>query len=270
MPTQTEKKAEKAIEAIVTESLEEAVEETTEEIPEPIVNEDEKASVADDITPEVQAQIDASLAAAQKAFDNPQTKVRTRKAAASATPTVDIGVPLPADFDLDSLSPASFLVQPVGKITGSIDTQQFVVIEERLEGLIFTKPALPLERGRALRVVKAISPNGVLVQLPFEGQHNNAAAGEPQDALGIRYYQRKGFLILMNMDTLIPIYCFARNCHAAAMRLELSNVYPQHADVTGSGYCSFAHMEFTEPNLARTRSPFEIAATTTQTYQKNR
>jgi hypothetical protein len=179
----------------------------------------------------------------------------------------------PADFNLDGIGPMSYLAQPEGEITGSIDTQEFTIKEELLKGLTFEPPGRKLERGRALRTVKALKPNGVLSQLPFEGQINNGAAGDVKDALGIRYYQRKGFLIFMNFDTLEPIYCFARNCHAAAMVPQLAQRFPQHADVIGSGYCSYEHMVFTEPNLARNAAGlgmFGLNATTTRSWERNR
>lgn len=179
----------------------------------------------------------------------------------------------PASFDFEGIGPVSYLAQPEGEITGSVDTQTFSIKEQFLAGLVFEEPARRLEQGRALRVVKALKPNGVLAQLPFEPQINNGAAGDVQDALGLRFYQRKGFLIFMDMDTLQPVYCFARNCHAAAMIDKLVKKYPQHADVIGSGYCSWDHLVFTEPNLAAKLmggGTFSNNATTTRSWQRER
>lgn len=180
------------------------------------------------------------------------------------------------EFDLDGIGPMSYLAQPEGEITGNLDTQEFSILEDRLRGLTFEEPARQLEQGRALRTVKALKPNGIMAQLPFEGQVNNGAAGDVSDALGIRYYQRKwgkAGIIFMDFDTLQPVYCFARGCHAAAMVPALAAVYPQHTDVIGSGYCSYEHMVFTEPNLARNsqgQGLFGLNATTSRQWQRDR
>jgi hypothetical protein len=176
----------------------------------------------------------------------------------------------PAEFDLEGIGPTSYLAQVEGEITGSIHTQTFSIREERLKGLMFEQPNRKLEAGRSLRVVKAIKPNGGLVQLPFESRVNNAAAGEVGDVIGLRTYQRKRFILLMDVDTLSPVYCFARNCWAAAMVPQLVAMFPQHSDVVGSGYCAYDHMVFTEPNLGRQASlgTFGQNATTSQSWER--
>ena len=176
----------------------------------------------------------------------------------------------PADFDLDNIGPMSYLAQPEGEITGSVDTQTFSIKEKLLEGLIFEQPGRRLEAGRSLRTVKALKPNGILAQLPFEMQINNGASGEVADAIGLRYYARKGFLIFMDIDNLQPVYCFARNCHAAAMVEKLAGVYPENINVIGSGYCTYDHMVFTEPSLGREASGFSIGATTSRSWNRNK
>jgi len=91
----------------------------------------------------------------------------------------------------------------------------------------------------------------VLSQIGYEGQINNTAAGDLSDAIGLRGYARKGGVLFFNFDTGQPIYCFARNCWAAAMCEEIADDFPQHRGVIGSGYCSADHFRFVEPGRAR-------------------
>lgn len=175
---------------------------------------------------------------------------------------------LPEDFSLDNLSPTSYLAQPEGEITGSVSTQRYSLVEERLKGLVFDQPGRPLAAGRALRTVKWLKPDGTLSQIGYEGQINNTAAGDLSDAIGLRGYARKGGVMFFNFDTGLPIYCFARNCWAAAMCEEIADDFPQHRGVIGSGYCSADHFRFVEPGRARRwfqeGTGFDFNATTTK------
>lgn len=230
--------------------------------------------MSDTLTPEVQeteSGVNQEMIAAaaadlkeknEKRIAKPGIRTFRRPGTASQVAVNEL-FPFPDDFDLSGLAPVSYLAMPEGEITGAIDTQEFSVIEERLKGLLFDIPGRNLARNGQLRTIKALKPNGTLAQLPFALQINNAAAGELRDALGLRKYQRRGYLIFMDFDTLSPVYCMARNCWAAAMVAALAKVYPEHLNVLGSGYCSHDHMGFTEPNLVRQGSGmFEAGATT--------
>lgn len=225
------------------------------------------------VTPEMKKAAEADLVRVEEEAAKPKLRTFKRGERAVRLYVSDL-FEFPEDFDLEGIGPVSYLAQPEGAITGSVDTQTFSIKEQLLKGLQFEEPARPLEQGRALRVVKALKPNGVLAQLPFEAQINNGAAGDVIDALGIRHYMRKwgkAGIIFMNMDTLVPVYCFARNCHAAAMVPALAERYPEHIDVIDSGYCSWEHLQFTEPNLAaqlRGGGVFSRNATTTRTWQR--
>lgn len=225
------------------------------------------------MTPELQAAIDADLAKVNEARAS-GIKIRTFANAGTASKLyVSDLYELPMALDLDGIAPTSYLAQPEGDITGAVHTQTFSIREERLLGLMFDQPSRRLEQGRALRVVKALKPNGNLVQIPIEGQINNAAAGNPEDAIGVRHYARKGYIILMDLEAFLPVYCLARNCWAAAMVPGLSKRFPAHVDVIGSGYCSYDHMVFVEPNLARNAAGlgmFGLNATTTRSWERNR
>lgn len=217
---------------------------------------------------DVQDAVKANLAAINK---DRASGLRTfkREGAISDLYVSDI-FPFPADFSVANLAPTSYLAQPEGEITGSIDTQKFSLIEERLKGLLFDQPARSIERGSALRVVKILKPDGTLGQVGFEGQINNAAAGGTEDAIGLHKQARKGGYLFYNFETGQPIYCFARNCWAAAMISLLEKIYPQHRNVIDSGYCSADHFRFVEPSRARRffqeggGGLFEANATTSQ------
>jgi hypothetical protein len=183
------------------------------------------------------------------------------------------------DIDLDDLSPTSFLANPHGAITGYVDTQEFTVQEDRLKGLTFDRPARDLPKGKRLYTVKAIHRDGRLVQLPFEGQLNNTAGGDPGDAIGLNRYRRKGIFILFDWDAGLPIYCAARECWAVAMREELFQIEdPQikamlepHRNAINTGFCSLKHAQFTLPNRFSesgvTLGTFGKDATTTSIWQ---
>lgn len=176
---------------------------------------------------------------------------------------------LPKELNQDGLAPTSYLAQPEGDITGSIFTQTFSVREERLKGLVFDQPARRLQKGMAIRTIKAIKPNGNLAQLPFTSTVNNQAGGSTEDAIGLRKYTRKGFIVLFDFDSMAPIYCMARNCWAAAMVEPLSELFPKHRNVIGSGYCSYDHMAYTEPQLARqSGGMFETGVTSSFTAHR--
>lgn len=194
--------------------------------------------------------LDAAKADLEVKSQTAESKVRTRKTTKSFVLWVDESTPLPVELDFDLLSPTSYLTEPFGSITGSVDTQQFTVVEERLRGLTFAAPAQNLPKKR-LYVVKAFHLDGRLGQIPFEPQINNTAGGELEDAIGLHREQRKGRLILIDWNTMIPVYCAARDCWAASMRKDLIERFPAHADAVNTGFCSMRHAQHTMPNRFR-------------------
>lgn len=114
--------------------------------------------------------------------------------------------------------------------------QEFVLDEEAIRTLKFTKPGRNLPKKR-LYNIKAIHKDGRIVQLPAEPQIQNNAGGDPEDAIGLNRYRRKGIHLLIDWTTLIPTYCAAWDCWAQAA-------------ATGPhvGFCSLRHAKHTLPN----------------------
>jgi len=139
--------------------------------------------------------------------------------------------------------------------------QPFYLDEEKLKFIQFDST-----RGRNLPkkrqyTIKAIHRDGRLVQLGFEPQIQNNAGGDPEDAIGLRRYQRKGIHLLFDFDTFRPIYCAAWGCWA-------------QADQTGPyvGFCSERHAKHTLPNRYKEASAImgalmEQGVTTSRTWE---
>ena len=183
---------------------------------------------------------------------------------------IDETISLPAGFDTDNLSPTSYMTLPHGEITGLTDTQEFTVVEERLKGLTFTRPGMALPKKRQY-TVKALHKDGRLVQVPFEPQINNSAAGSMEDAIGLRRMMHKGMMLFIDFENMMPVYCAAYNCWAAAHRPELSDRFPENANASGTGFCSMRHAEHTMPNRYKeaqnvTRGMFGSGATTSVSW----
>ncbi len=136
---------------------------------------------------------------------------------------------------------------PTGEIAAYSSDQEFVITPEKVKFLSFDRPGRNLPKKR-LYNVKAIHKDGRLVQLPAEAQIQNNAGGDPEDAIGLRRYQRKGIHVLIDWNTLVPVYCAAWDCWAAA---------------SGAGnfaaFCSFRHAKHTLPNRFRGGEDGEIA-----------
>lgn len=149
--------------------------------------------------------------------------------------------------------PAGTEIQPY-----SID-QEFIIDPEKVKTLHFDRPGRNLPKKR-LYNIKGIHRDGRLVQLPFEAQIQNNAGGDPEDAIGLRRYERKGIKLLIDMATLIPIYCAAWDCWAQA---EQGGAFV--------GFCHERHARHTLPNMykdasAITRGIFGDGATTSRTW----
>ena len=130
---------------------------------------------------------------------------------------------------------ASYIPEGVDTSVHSFD-QEFMIDEDKVRVLYFQTPGRNLPKKR-LYTIKAIHKDGRLVQLPFEEQIQNTAGGDPQDAIGLHRYQRKGIHILIDWDTLIPVYCASWGCFAAAAQ--------NGAHVA---FCHLRHAQHTLPN----------------------
>lgn len=149
---------------------------------------------------------------------------------------------------------------PEGTPISAFSTEQgFVIDPEKVRVLHFQKPGRNLPKKR-LYTVKAIHKDGRLVQLPFEQQIQNNAGGDPQDAIGLHRYERKGIHVLIDWNTLMPVYCAAWGCFAQATQ-------------TGAftGFCTQRHAMHTMPNNYKdageiTKGVFGEGATTSRTW----
>lgn len=153
----------------------------------------------------------------------------------------DSNVPYPVEVhgeDFEFYGPSGFgAFVPEGVETQPYAAdQEFVIKPDRVDTLKFDKPGRNLPKKR-LYTVKAIHKDGRLVQLPFEAQIQNNAGGDPADAIGLRRYQRKGMAVLIDWDTLVPIYCAARDCWAQAAQ-----------EGHFVGFCTLRHAQHTMPN----------------------
>ncbi len=96
--------------------------------------------------------------------------------------------------------------------------------------LKFASPGLPVEH-KVIYTVKAISPDGTLVQLPLEEQINNHVAS-PEDFVGLRFYTRKGFTVLWDFEHRLGVYCPTRDCWAKWNNTFDGACSPQHKSIT--------------------------------------
>jgi hypothetical protein len=159
-------------------------------------------------------------------FGKPMTR------AGASDPTLTASDEDILNLDASQFGPAAFAaVVEADGVTGFIDSQIFSIDEERATKLFFTAPGQSLPK-KPIYMVKAFHKDGRLVQLPFEEQIQNTAGGDRMDALGLRRYQNAGMTILIDWNTLIPVYCAAFDCWAKA---------------TPSGFCCPEHRGSTLP-----------------------
>jgi hypothetical protein len=190
--------------------------------------------------------------------------VRRRRGSSAASNIQPSEIPYPTDVhgeDFLEYGPqgyASSIPDDAERAPYSID-QEFIIDPEKVKTLSFDRPGRNLPKKR-LYNIKAIHKDGRIVQLPFEEQIQNNAGGDPEDAIGLRRYQRKGIKLLIDMMTLVPIYCAAWDCWAEAEQ-----------DGQFVGFCSERHATHTLPNMykdagAITRGIFGEGATTSRTW----
>jgi hypothetical protein len=195
----------------------------------------------------------------------PEKVIRTRKridAPADGDMYQDKTLKLP-EMDIELFGPSSYFTEPIGPATDG-EGQEFAILMERLKGLTFDGiPGRALNKAKKLRVMKAIKPDGTIIQLPLEDQINNAVAGRPGDQIGLLTYTDKGYVLLQDPNK-YPYYCYAVDCWAAAMRKAIEKKFPEHVEATGTGFCSEAHLGHTMPN--RSAGMFGIDATTSRVY----
>lgn len=174
-------------------------------------------------------------------------------------------IPYPSEVhgeDFDSYGPqgmAARIPKDV-EIAAYSGDQEFVIVPEKVRNLMFSRPGQNLPKKR-LYTIKAIHKDGRLVQLGFEQQIQNNAGGDPEDAIGLRRSQRKGLKILINFETLVPVYCAAWDCWAQAT-----------TDGPFIGFCSQRHGKHTLPNQYKDAGAivggiFGENATTSRTWE---
>ncbi len=169
------------------------------------------------------------------------------------------------ELDIELFGPTAFFVDPVKDGDGRGETQMFEIMLERLKGLSFDgNPGRSLQKQKKLRVMKAIKPDGTIIQLPMEDQINNAVVGTPGAQIGLLPATQKGYHLLQDKDQ-YPYFCYAIDCWAAAMRKNLKKRFPQHMDAVGTGFCTLRHADHILPNR-RGAGIFGEAATTARIY----
>lgn len=222
--------------------------------------------VSDEMVEQANAQLEkvnAQLAAGESTHPTDYTTPRSKghgaaEKARAATPNKSY--PVPAEVSPDEFGPAAFAAVLVPPITGDYETQAFTLDGDKVQYLHFTPSGANLPKKR-LYTVKAFHRDGRLVQLPFEPQIQNSAGGDPEDAIGLRRYQRKGLILLFDFETLQPVYCAAWGCWAKADGV--------------TGFCSQRHAHHTLPNKFAAageimRGLFDQGVTTTRVWDAGR
>jgi hypothetical protein len=228
-----------------------------------------KKKVEEVLDTDQQAAAEASTKAANEKRKAPKDKksgvgVLRKKGSSQTREFFPSKIPYPAgihgeDFELYGPSGfASFVPKDVDISVYSND-QEFMIDEDKVKVLYFQNAGRNLPKKR-LYTVKAIHRDGRLVQLPFELQIQNNAGGDPEDAIGLHRYERKGIHVLIDWDTLIPVYCAAWGCFAAAAQ-NGENV----------AFCSLRHAQHTLPNQhkggnASAMDMFSKGSTTSRTW----
>lgn len=187
----------------------------------------------------------ASAENATKARQEPKSNDPARRRKKGQGPgsgvLLDSDIPYPVEQhgeDFAEYGPTGFasVIPDDAEIAPYSADQEFVIDLEKIGTLKFTTAGRNLPKKR-LYNIKGIHKDGRLVQLPFELQIQNNAGGDPEDAIGLRRYQRKGIHILIDWNNMCPVYCAAWDCWAKAAN-------------TGQfmGFCSERHARHTLPN----------------------
>ncbi len=199
---------------------------------------------------EVKAGLADAMAVAQGVATKPTDEIRggvgvlRKRGSAQTGKYFKSDIPYPAGIhgeNFELYGPqgfASFVPEGTDIATYSSE-QEFMIDPEKVEWLFFQQAGRNLPKKR-LYTIKGIHRDGRLRQFGYEEQIQNTAGGDPEDAIGLHRYERKGIYILIDWTTMIPVYCGAWGCFAAA-------------DQTGEsvGFCSVRHGQHTLPNNFR-------------------
>ena len=196
---------------------------------------------------EVKADLAEAMTVAQAvAVKKPEAKksgtgVLRKKGSAQSGKFFPSDIPYPKELhgeDFEFYGPNGFAAFiPEGTDIASYSTEQeFMIDPEKVEVLWFQQAGRNLPKKR-LYTIKGLHKDGRLRQFPFEDQIQNQAGGDPEDAIGLHRYLRKGIHLFIDMTTFIPLYCGAWGCFAqAAQKGEFI------------AFCSMRHAMHTLPN----------------------
>ena len=196
--------------------------------------------------PVMELTLEEAQAQARAARAEQSSKKRTVKVGRRLKVEIDADVPWP-EMDFEAIFPTSYFAV-IDKLGETLEETEFHIDDEKLVGIAFSAPDGNIAV-RSLYVVKAVQPDGRIIQIPFEEQINNTAAGDREDALGLRRYERRGIALLWDWANFLPIFCAHVDCWARAMVEELSAKYPQHRRAANTGFCSLRHQARTLPNM---------------------
>jgi hypothetical protein len=115
--------------------------------------------------------------------------------------------------------------------------------------IMFAQPGRPV-RHDVLYTVKAVKPDGTIIQIPLEDQINNQIAS-PENVIGLQGAVRKGYLVLWDFGTNKGVFCPTKDCWAK-----------WNDDI--SGFCSTDHRNITSPE--GNVGGFGEGATTSRTW----
>ncbi|MAV33699.1 MAG: hypothetical protein CMQ02_09715 [Gammaproteobacteria bacterium] len=96
-------------------------------------------------------------------------------------------------------------VQEKKKDDGYVKTKKFKsqVLKFTAQGKYPDGRKVPFKNMKTMKALQ-VDPDGMVtgnvVQLPWEQTVNNGVAGEPQDQIGLKKYERKGFIFCVNED----------------------------------------------------------------------
>ncbi len=99
-----------------------------------------------------------------------------------------------------------------------------------------------------LYTVKAIKPDGTMVQIPLDDQVNNGA-GAPGQLVNLTMHRAKGYNLLFDFESRTGVYCPTGNCYAPW-------------DNAFEGFCCAEHRKLSKPESNPGR--FGEGATTSQ------
>lgn len=157
------------------------------------------------------------------------------------------GVKLP-DVDREEFELPSYAFG--AKVTRDKDGNPTKVTLPKERVLKFAKPGKNVGFKR-LFTVKAMKPDGTVIQIPLERQINNNVAS-PEDAIGLRKYTKRGYKAFYDFEHNQALFCGTWDCWAAAD--------PKHGN-----FCCAAHKDITQPE--ENAGAFGLGATTASLWK---